>query len=113
MFSVPMPQQINVAVLVVVVVVFYVGKIVLEYTVRAFLDCVSKAINPKREELEAITRAEFELKEQARNRDMIDLTEKIDHLSSELSGLRRLLVASLTSNGKSLTPEDLKDLGVP
>jgi len=110
--TVQLPDNINLVLVVVILIGGYTGKRILDHILDAILTGLAKAINPKKEADLSVTQAEHALCRQNQAHVTQDVLARLDKLSEEFQGLRRLVVASLTREGKALTPKDLKDLGV-
>lgn len=119
MLSIEIPGTVSVMFIVAIVVVGYIGKMILEYVVLALLDGLAKAIHPKQDQDMPITRAEHVLCLERRQvnsqhaEDQLEaLSNEVGSVKKEVSGVKKILVAYITKDGKPLSLKDLKDLGV-
>jgi hypothetical protein len=88
----------------------YIGLKIVNECVNEVFNAIRRAIRPKVDECLPISTHEMCLQHRAANDQGV--LREIAKLSAEVQGLRKILLAYLTREGKILNMEDFKDLGV-
>jgi hypothetical protein len=88
----------------------YIGLKIVNECVNEVFSAIRRAINPKKSEYLQVQTHELCLQQRAASDQGV--LREIAKLSTEVQGLRKILLAYLTREGKILNMEDFKDLGV-